>query len=474
MVRNAGPHSWGLITVVSGAALLLSAAIPASATKPEPEPAAPAAAGARKTGKTRTMTSTTQKLKPLLRDFMGLNGHTVMFKPELYRPVCRLVRDYHNLDWDIGQDTSNATRFPMSRNNINWEDLYGSWRKSGFDIDVCVQFGNDTASKWKDIPRDAFAYGFSFARFFGPSGGQKLADSIEIGNEPGGYPAATYRAVFENMAKGCRQGDPKLRIVTCNMVPGKADHYSQSLSNVKGLESLYDVINVHTYAFAEQYPTWRRSYPEDPKIRYLKDVTDTINWRDANAPGKEIWITEFGYDASTKPPPPTGDFSKWMSSTETQQAQYLVRSFLVFSEMDVDRAYIYFFDDNDEPQLHGSSGLTRKFVPKPSYYAVSHLYHTLGDYRFARAVAKEEGKSYVYEYRNGANDHERIWAVWLPTGSNRQEEITLPAPGGTVYKAEQMPLKSGAAESVRWQAGADGKIRVMASESPIYLWLRDN
>src|SRR5690242_21150631 len=126
-------------------------------------------------------------------------------------------------------------------------------------------------------------------------------------------------------------------------------------------------------------------------------IKETIAWRNAHAPGKEIWITEFGWDASTKPPPPTGDFSKSMSSTDTQQAQYLVRSFLVFSALDVDRAYIYYFNDDDTPTLHAASGLTRHFTPKPSYYAVSHLYRVLGDYRFARAVVQETGNLYVYE-----------------------------------------------------------------------------
>ena len=34
-----------------------------------------------------------EETRPLLRDFIGLNGHTVQFKPELYQPACRLVRD---------------------------------------------------------------------------------------------------------------------------------------------------------------------------------------------------------------------------------------------------------------------------------------------------------------------------------------------------------------------------------------------
>ena len=35
---------------------------------------------------------------PLMRDFIGLNGHTVQFKPDLYRPLSGVVRDYHPVE----------------------------------------------------------------------------------------------------------------------------------------------------------------------------------------------------------------------------------------------------------------------------------------------------------------------------------------------------------------------------------------
>lgn len=410
--------------------------------------------------------------KPLFRDFMGLNVHSVGFKPGLYVPVCRLLRDYHPMAWDLGDDTGNATEFPQTRNNIvNWLDEYGSWVKAGFDIDVSLQFEQTPPEQWKNVPQDAFAYGRSFAQYFGPSGAHHLVGSAEIGNEPASYSDAQYRLVFENMARGLRAGDPHLPIATCNVAAANPDQYTKNISSIDGLQSLYDIINIHTYAFAEQYPTWRRSYPEDPTIKFLLPVTDMIAWRNANAPGKQIWVTEFGWDATTKPDLPTGDFSKWVGSTDTQQAQYLVRTFLVFSALDVDRAYIYYFNDDDAPTLHAASGLTRHFVPKPSYYAVSHLYRTLGSYRFTRVVAQETGSLYAYEYRNGSNSRERIWAVWSPTGSNREMDAVLPAPGGKVRRAEQMPLQAGPAPPASFSVRRDGKIAMKVGETPIYLWI---
>jgi serine/threonine-protein kinase ATR len=410
--------------------------------------------------------------RPAMRDFIGVCGHTVQFKPELYKQVCRLVRDYHPVTWDIGEDSDFATTFPMARNKVSWEQVYGSWRKYGFDTDASLMFESLKQSKWKDIARDAHAYGLAFAKYFGP-GGHGLVDAVEVGNEPGKWDDASYRTMFEGMAKGLRAGDPKLRIVTCAADAGKGGDYSKSLSCVKGLENLYDVINVHTYAQLDNWPTWHRGCPEDPKlIDYLPRVREIIAWRDANAAGKEVWITEFGYDSTTKPQQKTGDFKGWVGVTDTQQAQWLVRSYLVFSGMAVDRAYMYFFNDTDEPQFHGSSGLTRNFQPKPSFHATAHLYRSLGDYRFARAVA-QQGPHWIYEYQHVTDAKQRIWVVWAPTPADQEVETSLSGLPGAVVKAERMPLAPGdAASAATFTAKPDGTVTATVGGSPLYLWIK--
>ena len=79
------------------------------------------------------------------------------------------------------------------------------------------------------------------------------------------------------------------------------------------------------------------------------------------------------------------------------------------------------FDDKDEPQIHGSSGLTRQGRPKPAFHAVAHLKKTLGDYRFRRVVEEKPSRNFVYEYVHGDDPRRRIWAVWSPTGTGKHE-----------------------------------------------------
>jgi len=407
---------------------------------------------------------------PLMRDLMGVNGHTVQFRPALYEAVCSLVRDYHPIDWDFGNDTSAKTTFPVARNGVDWNEVYGSWRREKFTTDACLMFDQIDATLWKDPEADARRYGEAFARAFGPSSATPLVTSAEIGNEPGKYDDAVYRRIFRAMAEGLRAGDQAITILPCALTTTASGEYAKSVACLDGLAGLYDVVNMHSYALAAGWPTWRRSFPEDPAIRYLAEVREMLAWRDAHAPGKPVWVTEFGWDAGTKPPPATGDFAKWEDVTDEKQAQYLVRSFMVFARMGVARAYIFFFNDEDAPQFHGSSGLTRHFVPKPAYHAVAHLYRTLGDFSFDRAIEETPGQVYAYRFVRANGPSHSIVAIWSPTGSGRTGVFDLDLGGLTLAGATKMPLaeRPAAAPKLRPQGG---RVRVPYDESPVYLQL---
>lgn len=411
--------------------------------------------------------------RPTMGEFMGINGHTVQFKPDLYKQVCRKARDYHPIEWDLGKDSDFKTTFPEARNRVNWKQVYGSWQKHGFENNVSLMESGFPVEQWKDIPRDAHAYGLAFAKAFGPSSESKVVASAEVFNEPGKYSDEKYREVFEHMAKGLREGDPKLKIATCNIVVGKSGGYEKSVDCVKGLEALYDILNIHTYSLAEGWPTWKRSYPEDTAVSYVKPITDLIAWRDANAKGKEIWITEFGWDASTQPNKTTGDFAKWKGNvSDEKQAQYIVRSFLIFSALAVDRAYMYFFDDKDEPSFHAASGLTRNSKPKPSFHAMAHLYRSLGEYRLGKVVMSKPGELFVYEYVHGTDAKKKVLVAWSPTGTDRKSTAELPLGSATLVRAERMLLAEG--DAVPFEVPVkSGSASIPVEESPVYLWLQE-
>jgi hypothetical protein len=406
---------------------------------------------------------------PLFRDFVGINGHTVQFKPKLYAPVCRVVRDYHPVPWDLAEDTSKLPEWPFAKNRVSWDQVYGSWRKEGLHISACLMM-DEMKDKWKNLEVDAHAYAKAFAQNFGPGGKWPHVEYVEIGNEPGLYDDATFTKLFKAMATGIREGDPKLKIVTCNAETGKSDRYWKSADLFKPHADLYDVLQIHRYAIAEGWPVWRRSYPEDPKVPYLSSIAELLKWRNANAPGKPVWVSEFGWDTSTQKPDPKGEWAKWVGSTDEEQARYLVRSFLLFAEMGVDKAFVYFFNDEDKPQLHAASGLTRNFQPKPAYHSVAWMLAALENYRFARAHQQSLETGYCYEFSPEGKDAPSILAVWHPT--KEDQEMKVPLLGREFIKAVQMPLKEDAAAESTPSAKSAGSITLKVGERPLFVWLK--
>ncbi|HEY9259312.1 hypothetical protein, partial [Chitinophaga sp.] len=321
----------------------------------------------------------------------------------------------------------------------------------------------------------------------------KLSTSFEIDNEPGNrFDPQLFKTLFTKMATGIRDGDPTLKIATPAVVAGKGDNYSQGLNNFYGdkdILPLYDIINLHTYATMEKTFTnnnsWQRSFPEDKSLQYLKVIDEAITWRNQHAPGKEVWITEFGYDACTAAAmKKRKDWAlklDWQGASDLQQAQYLVRSFLVFAARDVQRAYLYFYNDEDEASFHAASGLTRNFNPKQSFWAVKQLYHTLGDYRFRRIVQKKEGELYVFEFEHSSDPQSLIWVAWSPTGATTQYKdsyqphtttTTLDKMPGQPLSITAMATADAPAPAVAWEKAGDRGFRVTVGESPVYITIR--
>lgn len=436
--------------------------------------------------------------KPLFKDFMGLNGHFT-FEPELYRQVCGLARNYHSLNWDVKQP-GNPITLPVCVNHVNWNnDVYGRWQKVGFETDICIQLGGFQADSpdyrrfWAGREDWCYDYGKALAVCFGPSGQGKQCTSIEIGNEPGvKFDRALFKSIFKQMALGIRDGDARIKILTPAVQARPADDYSQDLRDLyaeKDILPLYDVINLHTYASVERKNTsespWNRSFPEDPAIAYLKVVDEAITWRDAHAPGKELWVTEFGYDACTPEAMKRrgGWFLNldWQGVTDLQQAQYLVRSLLAFAERDVQRAYIYYYDDDDSPSVHGCAGLTRKFVPKMSFWAVRQLYQLLGDCRFKRVVQKDFNDVFVFEFESGDTPARVIWVVWSPTGArtNEKEHYTPRQVRATLHGLPSLPVQvlgmataEGEAPQPVWENAGPSAVTLTVSENPAYIVMK--
>ncbi len=406
-----------------------------------------------------------ERPRPLMRDFMGLSVRAAQFRPELYAPVTRMVRDLHVLRRDVGDDTSAPLDFSSSGGRASWASLYGNLQKAGCRAHASLLLDGLGPGDWKSMERDAHAYGFAFARAFGG-----MLDTAEIGSEPRNYDDAAYRRLFVAMARGMREGNPRLRIATCAVTPGQGGSHAKSMDLFSGLDPLWDILSIHAPAEVEPGPVWRRSHPEDPSTKLTETVGSVLRWRDEHAKGRQVWVTEFGYDAAAKAAPKTGEFAKWAGCTEEQQAMWNVRSLLVFARMGVDRAYVYESDDCDETRPRGSSGITRNFQPKPAFHALAWLQRSLGKYRFSRVEREDAGECYAYEFTHDTDPKLHVWAVWRTLGEAKK--VRLFHDPLEIERAERMPLTADAPEGVNIVREIEGYFAIEATERPTLVWLR--
>jgi hypothetical protein len=223
---------------------------------------------------------------------------------------------------------------------------------------------------------------------------------------------------------------------------------------------------VHSYPELKGWPTWERSFPEDPRLKkFVGDITDLCKWRNEHARGKEVWLTEFGYDATTKKPDAKTEFKDWVGVTDEQQAIWLARSWLLFATLPINRAYMYFFNDSDQPQVHGSSGLTRNFQPKPAFWAAAHLHKALGNFRFVQQLTRAGAN--IEEFVENQGGTNRVWVVWLPTGERRSEKIPLAQAPGKIVRAERLALRANE-ENLLPVTGTHLEV----SDRPLFLFLQ--
>jgi len=364
---------------------------------------------------------------PPLKDFVGICGH-YHFDAPAYAPLAGLVRNYHPTNWDLDvRKPYKEPPYPFALNRVNWEMLYGDWRRAGFEVDASLMFDPFKPDDWVDPEGQAYAYGKAFARFFGPSG-KNLVSVAELGNEPGSYSDAQFTKVARALARGLKDGDPRMLVATANCTPGESDRYAKSLACYEGWMDLIDVLNVHVYAIKGSWPNRVRTYPEDPECDFLSRVRELVAWRDEHAPGKQVWVTEFGWDAHLPGGAPLQQGvpidRRPSTISRVQQAQYLVRGYLLFAASGVDRAYMFWYrDEGPSKGLHNADGLISAGLKQPAFFALRSLRRTLGDYRFSLVLAEGPGSAYACLFR--APGGRACVAFWNGTRGGEPVEYAL-------------------------------------------------
>ncbi|MEA3504401.1 MAG: hypothetical protein U9R32_04305, partial [Bacteroidota bacterium] len=353
--------------------------------------------------------------------------------PFIFTDITKNLRYYHNMDWDVAApdikpDYKNMNSGSLNQNWLNWNREYIPLRKNGFDIIASIQFSNVFSdSSWKTPYKSAFQYGQAFAQYFGKFGNNTVKE-IEIGNEPWGYSIKIYREILQGMANGIKSSDPSMKIFSCALdvaidQPELNNNITNRLTQTE--LNLIDGINTHIYPYAynkegERYAT----FPEHPESG-LRRILGIINYRDKYLAGKPIYLTEYGWDCSTK----ESDCSHNECVSEDAQAVYAVRSLLMLYRLGIEKMYWFFFADEDKSSFQFTrSGLLtspkHEMKKKRSFFALQQLMQFAGDATLTKIIS-ENDQAWIYLFTD--NTGEKFIIAWVPLNHNnfKKETITL-------------------------------------------------
>ena len=421
----------------------------------------------------------TPPVPPSMDQFLGVN--TVISDPLGRVEAFGCAREYHDWDWDEGGSSAypNDTNqwFSSYLAGWNFDQYYHDLMLAGLLLAPCKQL----SASWlgladlndKPIPagsnRDPLQpasyvehadHLYQFAARYGTTpvadGKLKLAASeprlsglgyvhyIENWNEPdkNWLGRDAYFLPYEYAALSSADADGHLGTMAGNVGIRKADPTAKLvMAGLAGLNLEYlkamkywcdqnrggnvpwDVLNLHYYCNDAggqdgATPTTGIS-PEAAGFR--QQVAAIVDYRNRFLPGKEVWVSEFGYDVNPLSPqhaPAIG-----ATPAEEVQGRWIIRSFLALAGAGVDRAFLFMLRDFDTTNatMFASSGLiedySHQFAVRPGWYYCHTLKERLRGLHYVADQNSGNTNVTIYQFAD-AGGAIKAYALWCPTTNN--------------------------------------------------------
>lgn len=489
-------------------------------------------------GSNKTSLPIGQKTAPVSMDkLMGINGLVDDPLPMINHSAGTL-REFHRWDWDEGNKDPGyngfvAKEFAFAPSYVSvwdFDDFYSQLVQQGVEIMPCLQgapqYIQDSANcdcESKPIlpnsdAEDPFSYAkhaeymFQFAARYGqsvlapsllklrgnqePKSGLALVNYLEGWNEPDKWwrERNGFFTPFELAAMssadcdghegamgsgfGMKAADPNMKMV----MPGLATLDLNYLEGIR-LWSIYnrqsglpfDVLNFHHYSNNAGGQFGNATQGISPEADGLKEkLAKIVRYRDTWLPGKEIWLSEFGYD--TNPNSPQGVPALGQNDQAMVQAQWLMRSFLEIAAAGIDRGQVFMLRDVNapNPNKYNSSGLTQEkwnqHQAKKSYFYISGMRRILKDYFFEGELKLANDELRAYRFRHRDTDS-LCYAIWSATSEAKLiPNYRFPVEGfGRALVAEAQ--SDTIAPSLSQVAISRDSVSIQISETPLFLKL---
>jgi hypothetical protein len=289
---------------------------------------------------------------------------------------------------------------------------------------------------------------------------------------------------------GIKSADPAAKLVLAGLAGAGAS--SAWLTNVtsyldgmrtwatahRGGSFPADVLNVHDYCFGpDPFGTKNPRPGVAPEACGIATaLAGVVAYRDQHLPGKEVWLTEFGYDTD----PGSRLRAPAIGSADAQavQGQWLVRTFLALMGSGIDRAFLFVSRDNctgsasacpgNDVQFSTSGVLTQKGdeQPKTAWYYLATVRARLGRMRYAGTAPSGKPNLDIARFYDAAAN-QGAYVLWMATSDGSVSNGYALALPGALSAATTVTLTAGSATGSATRAAVSNHaVSVNVSETP--------
>lgn len=288
---------------------------------------------------------------------------------------------------------------------------------------------------------------------------------------------------------GIKNADPSMQvampgIIGINLEYTKALKFHADMRRAGSFPA--DVLNYHHYcndAGGQGGVATTGISPEADDLRgRLAKVAD---WRDRYLPGKELWLSEFGWDthpASVYRAKAVGGIGEL-----EMQGRWLVRGYLEAAASGFDKAHQFMLRDSwdSSPGVFATSGmvhdkydtLSPKYAKKPSWWYVNTLNKRLRDFRFE--ADESSAGIRIYRFSHATRSDSLAYAVWNPDDAAAAATVAVPTAIGAgirVALAEGQAL--GTASPITGGTvqvpSVDGRVQLLVGTRSVATGIRQN
>ncbi len=420
------------------------------------------------------------------------------------------VREYHNFSWLL--DESGKVKFTQG----TWGDMdsyYSQMYEQGISVIPCFQGGSTVVSggtKANEIPvpsgadtLDPASYSvhaqamYQVAARYGSNKnvdlstinitdaqevkvGMGLLGALENSNEPNKSWAgkANYFTPYELAAMcsadydghegtiknaGVKNADPDFKLAVGGLLTPESTllQYLDEMKlwfdyNRKDGKFAVDIINIHIG-------------PDDFNVETSKlpsRLHEIQQWIADNAPGTELWISEFEIpmsDCETE-----GVDNHDNENYQLKYAQRVARTYLTAMGEGVQRITKFQLRDEGEGVYYNSGLVTQKgeWKKKTAWYYLSCMTHTLKNADLIKTETTEQDVN-IWEFKDRLNG-DIIKCVWSPTNEDKViKSVKISADGNSnAFLTVPSDIAEGTTEKLSLK---DGSAVIDVTETPVYL-----